>query len=97
MSTEFFLRIIFMIILSILGGIWGHDISKATPAQILPYTAGFALLGALVGLLYTPYFTTRPVRAMRRLLGRLRSLGRLRPGCVQHAGLQHRGHSRRQS
>ncbi|HEY5983515.1 MAG TPA: PIN domain nuclease, partial [Anaerolineales bacterium] len=71
MSTEFFLRIIFMLILGILGGIWGHDISKATPAQILPYTAGFALLGALVGLLYTPYFTTRPVRTIRGLLGRM--------------------------
>lgn len=71
MSTEFFLRIIFMIILAILGGIWGHDISRASPGQIFPYTVGFALLGALVGLLYTPYFTTRPVRAMRRLLGRL--------------------------
>lgn len=71
MSTEFFLRVIFMIILGILGGVWGNDISQSTPAQVLPYTIGFALLGALVGLLYTPYFTTRPVRAMRRLLGRL--------------------------
>jgi uncharacterized protein YacL len=71
MSTEFFLRIIFMIIFGIAGGIWGHDLAQSNPGQVLPYTAGFALLGALVGLLYTPYITTRPARAMRRLLGRL--------------------------
>ena len=28
MSVEFFLRIIFMIILGIAGGFWGHDLAK---------------------------------------------------------------------
>ena len=71
MSVEFFLRIIFMFILAIAGGIWGYDISKNYAANIVSYTIGFGLLGALCGLLFTPYFTTRPARALRSLLGRI--------------------------
>jgi uncharacterized protein YacL len=71
MSVEFFLRIIFMIILAIAGGIWGYDISKNLPTNVASYTLGFGLLGALSGLLFTPYFTTRPARALRSLLGRI--------------------------
>lgn len=37
----------------------------------MSYTVGFSLLGALSGLLFTPYVTTRPARAMRSLLGRI--------------------------
>jgi uncharacterized protein YacL len=71
MSTEFFLRIIFMFILAIAGGFWGYDLSVLNPGEVVRYTLGLAMVGALTGLILTPYFTTRPVRAMRRLLGRL--------------------------
>src|SRR5512141_527719 len=71
MSVEFFLRIIFMIILGIAGGFWGYDLSKFNPPEIVRYTIGIALVGALTGLILTPYFTTRPARALRRLLGRI--------------------------
>ncbi len=71
MSTEFFLRIIFMILFAIAGGIWGHDVSVLNPSQAIRTTLGFASLGALAGLLFTPYFTTRPARALRSLLGRV--------------------------
>ena len=71
MSAEFFLRIIFMIILGIAGGFWGYDLSKLNPPEIVRYTIGIALVGALTGLILTPYFTTRPARALRRLLGRI--------------------------
>src|SRR5512135_2239235 len=72
MSAEFFLRIIFMFIFAIGGGIWGHSFgSTYSPAEVIRYTIGLALVGALVGLILTPYFTTRPARALRRLLGRI--------------------------
>ena len=71
MSFEFILRIIGMIVLSIIGGYWGYEISKSIPNERISYTLGFALLGALSGLLFTPYITTRPARYIRSLVGRL--------------------------
>ncbi len=71
MSTEFFLRIIFMLILAIAGGFWGYDLSKYNPAEVVRYTIGIGLVGALTGLILTPYFTTRPARALRSLFGRI--------------------------
>ncbi len=71
MSVEFFLRIIFMFIFAIAGGFWGFDLAKYNPAEAFRYTIGIALVGALVGLILTPYFTTRPARALRSLLGRI--------------------------
>ncbi len=71
MSTEFFLRIIFMFILAIVGGVWGYDLSKFNPTEVFRYTIGIGLVGALAGLILTPYFTTRPARAFRSLFGRI--------------------------
>jgi uncharacterized protein YacL len=71
MSTEFFLRIVFMLIFAVAGGIWGYDLAELNNADIIRYTLGLALIGSLVGLILTPYFTTRPARALRSLLGRL--------------------------
>jgi uncharacterized protein YacL len=71
MSVEFILRILFMIIFGIAGGIWGHDLAKYVPAEVYRYTIGLGLVGALVGLILTPYFTTRPARWLRSLLGRV--------------------------
>jgi uncharacterized protein YacL len=75
MSFEFILRIIGMVILSIIGGYWGYDISRLIPKEVTGYTLGFALLGALSGLLFTPYLTTRPARALRSMLGRMSAEG----------------------
>ena len=71
MSAEFFLRIFFMILFAILGGIWGHDLARYNPEQVYRYTLGIALVGALTGLVLTPYFTTRPTRAVRRIVGKI--------------------------
>jgi uncharacterized protein YacL len=71
MSSEFILRIIFMLVIGGAGGYWGYGFAKVTAADIIGYTLGFSLLGALSGLLFAPYLTTRPARALRSLLGRL--------------------------
>jgi uncharacterized protein YacL len=71
MSSEFFLRIIFMFIFAIAGGFWGYDLSKFNPPEVVRYTIGIGLVGALAGLILTPYFTTRPTKALRSLFGRI--------------------------
>ena len=71
MSVEFILRIVFMLVFGSAAGYWGYTFSNATSADIIGYTLGFSLLGALSGLLFAPYLTTRPARALRSLLGRL--------------------------
>jgi uncharacterized protein YacL len=71
MSFEFILRIIFMIVFGIAGSYWGYGLSKFNPTETIRYTFGIGLLGMLTGLILTPYFTTRPARALRSLLGRI--------------------------
>ncbi len=71
MSFEFVLRIIGMVVLAISGGYLGFDISRFTPDNAVRTTLIFGLIGALAGLILTPYFTTRPARSLRSLLGRL--------------------------
>ena len=69
MSIDFILRIIGMFIFAIMGGYWGFWFSSLNaPVQIFQYTFGWSAVGALFGLVATPYFTTVPTRAMRRFL-----------------------------
>ena len=73
MSFEFVLRLIGMLVLAFAGGYWGYELAGITPdtSNIVTNTTLMALVGALAGLILTPYLTTRPARAMRSLLGRL--------------------------
>ena len=74
MSTEFIFRIFGMIIMAVFGWIFGGYASRIepfNPSQILLYEVVFGLIGALAGLVLTPYVTTRPARAIRNSLGRL--------------------------
>jgi len=74
MSTEFIFRIIGMVIVAILGWSLGGQASRIEPfipEQELLYRMVFGLIGALAGLVLTPYFTTRPARVIRNKLGRL--------------------------
>ncbi len=77
MSVEFFFRLLGMIGFAIGGAYWGRyvgEISNINPPagtlSVDQFAFLFGLLGALVGLILTPYFTTRPVRALRRSLGK---------------------------
>ncbi len=71
MSFEFVLRIIGMIVFAVLGGYAGDALAKINADQREFYIAVSAVVGSLVGLVLTPYFTTRPARALRSVLGRV--------------------------
>jgi uncharacterized protein YacL len=73
MNADLIIRIIGMAVFSIIGVYVGNGLSAFNPNNQYFYTISFTLLGALVGLILTPYITTRPIRALRALLGRLAS------------------------
>jgi uncharacterized protein YacL len=73
--VEFIFRIIGMFVFGILGFVLGGSVAvffgSSNSSEILLYQVVFGLLGALSGLILTPYITTRPARALRRILGHL--------------------------
>jgi uncharacterized protein YacL len=78
MSADFVARLIGMIFFSILGvslGTYLGRMANLTPGEftftVEQYAFTIGLVGALVGLILTPIFTTRPIRAFRSLLGRI--------------------------
>ncbi|GAB4573914.1 MAG: PIN/TRAM domain-containing protein [Anaerolineae bacterium] len=68
MSLEFFLRIAGMFVFGIIGARFGGSVGSALAIPIDSSVLLFSLVGALFGLIVTPWFTTRPARAARRLL-----------------------------
>ncbi len=77
MSFEFILRIIGMFVFAIVGGYWGFGFGIETNQSPFVYTASIGLVGALFGLIATPYFTTRPMRWLRTMLVRVSAEGLL--------------------
>lgn len=78
MSADFIIRLIGMIVFSILGVYWGTTLGKMANAAPNPYNFTveqyaftIGLVGALIGLILTPFITTRPIRAVRNLLGQV--------------------------
>jgi uncharacterized protein YacL len=66
MSAEFISRIVGMILMAIGGvflGIYTADITQSSPYQ---YASIFLLVGALIGLVLTPYVTVRPFLSLRK-------------------------------
>ena len=73
-SVEFVFRLIGMLVFALVGwgfGAWAARIPPFDPRQELLYRVVFGLVGALAGLVLTPYITTRPSRYIRNRLGRL--------------------------
>jgi len=68
MSVEFRFRIVGMIVIGILGVVFGVYFSNLAGED--PYTNGgiFGLVGVLIGLILTPYFTIRPMLSFRSKL-----------------------------
>ncbi|MDK1117295.1 MAG: TRAM domain-containing protein [Anaerolineae bacterium] len=70
MSAEFIFRIIGMLIFALLGGYWGGR-AGLFANDAINYFYVFGLVGALIGLILTPYLTNRPIKAIRSALGQL--------------------------
>src|SRR5215207_7352560 len=71
MSLDFLSRMVGMVLLAFLGARLGADNG---PSLGLPQPAGgilFGFLGALIGLILTPWITWRPVRELRRMVNEL--------------------------
>jgi len=71
MSVEFILRIVGMLVFAFLGGYAGQELALQYQRDVLVYVVGLGLVGALAGLVLTPYLTVRPARALRSMLGRV--------------------------
>ena len=71
MSYEFILRLIGMMVFILLGTLVGIDLAEAL--NLPPEASGliFSLMGALGGLIITPWITTYPARSARRIIGQM--------------------------
>ena len=61
-GIEFIFRLIGMVDFGLLGGYWGYTMGQPFGGQKEFYAAVLALVGALIGLVLTPFITTRPTR-----------------------------------
>lgn len=79
MSVDFIFRLVGMVVFSIIGVYWGNVLGNkaltnpnfSSPLNIEQYSFVIGLVGALTGLILTPFITTRPVRAIRSLFTRI--------------------------
>lgn len=71
MSSEFIVRIVGMFVFFVLGGYWGYWFGAANNLPAWNYALGYSMVGALIGLIATPWFTIRPIQGLRALLSRV--------------------------
>ncbi len=71
MSIDFISRIIGMVVFAVLGAYLGNYIGLLVGDRQEFYAVLIGLVGALTGLVITPFITTRPMRSVRALLARL--------------------------
>jgi uncharacterized protein YacL len=70
-GVEFVFRLIGMIVLAIVGVYVGRDLAQAVGASPDLYAVVLGLVGALIGLVLTPFVTTRPVRYIVSVLSKV--------------------------
>ncbi|MEA4908595.1 MAG: PIN domain nuclease [Anaerolineaceae bacterium] len=78
MSFDFIIRLIGMVVFAILGVYWGISLGRlaninpgANTLTVEQFAVVVGLVGALVGLILTPFLTIRPIRALRSLFSRV--------------------------
>jgi uncharacterized protein YacL len=71
MSADFIARLVGLVVFAGLGVYWGIYVGDLSGENQALYAVVLGLVGALVGLVITPYISTRPVRALRSLLSRV--------------------------
>ncbi len=80
MSADFVIRLIGMVFFTIVGVAWGTSLGRvanqtaaADTFSVEQYALTIGLVGALTGIIITPFITTRPIRAIRSILTRVSS------------------------
>jgi uncharacterized protein YacL len=68
MSAEFVFRLIGMVVFAIIGVYWGAYLASISGGPSQTYAVLLGLVGALTGLILTPFITIRPARALRSVL-----------------------------
>jgi len=78
MSVDFIIRLIGMVVFTVLGVIWGVSLGKAAQLStatfvmtVEQYAFTLGLVGALTGLILTPYITIKPMRALRSIIKKI--------------------------
>ena len=71
MSVEFIFRIIGMVVFAVIGVYWGISLGRHLGSGQDLYGVILGLVGALVGLVLTPFITTRPAVTLRAILTRV--------------------------
>jgi uncharacterized protein YacL len=71
MSADFFARIIGMFFFGVFGWYFGEWLNSTGEGVFSLPSAFYALFGAILGMLVSPYLSTRPSRSLRALLARL--------------------------
>jgi uncharacterized protein YacL len=72
MSSDFIVRIVGMLVFGAFAAYLGVSVGETVfPEPQVIYTVVLSLSGVLFGLVLTPYLTTRPVRSLRAMLGRV--------------------------
>jgi uncharacterized protein YacL len=65
MSIEFIIRLVGMVLFGIGGVYLGAYLGKLAGDEPILWASVFALVGALMGLIVTPFLSTRPLKALR--------------------------------
>jgi len=71
MSVEFIFRLVGMVVFAIIGAYAGVYLAILLDGMVDMYALLLGLVGALSGLVLTPFLTTRPARSLRALMARL--------------------------
>ena len=75
MSIDFIFRLIGMIAFAVGGVYLGTVLAKSAGEQPILWASVFGLVGALMGIVVTPFITTRPVRMIRTQIASLSARG----------------------
>jgi uncharacterized protein YacL len=71
MSVEFVFRIIGLVVFYVIGFFWGAQLGAVSGGDKELFAIVLSLVGALFGLILTPFITTRPARVIRGVLARI--------------------------
>ncbi len=71
MSADFIARVIGLGLFLFMGGYLGFSFSRAIQGDVYAITVSFGLIGGVFGAVFSPYISTKPMKALRARLSRI--------------------------